>query len=252
MLDVTAGPGLGDPYAAPAGPKSWLAASKKKPGKLRIAFARTKLDGSALHPDCVAAVEHAAKLCKALGHKVEEASPPVPIAQMTEAFMALWTSGLTMIVDHISGLTGQKPGPKTLEGLTLGLYEAGKQVTAAQYQMAVAGIQQIGRLVAAWHQTYDIWITPTLGLPPLVLGLFDVQEKDPRKGFAPMIDYVPFTALQNGTGQPAINLPLFWNEGGLPIGTQFVGRFGEEALLLQLATQLEKEAPWAGRYAAIQ
>ena len=72
-----------------------------------------------------------------------------------------------------------------------------------------------------------------------------------EKGFAPMLDYVPFTALQNGTGQPAINLPLHWNDAGLPIGTQFVGRFGEEALLLQLATQIEAAAPWAGRYPAL-
>ena len=48
-----------------------------------------------------------------------------------------------------------------------------------------------------------------------------------------MIDYVPFTAMQNATGQPAINLPLHWNKAGLPIGTQFVGRFGDEVTLLE-------------------
>ncbi len=244
MLDVTAGADLGDPYAAPQGPKSWLRASRKKPHKLRIAFTRTKLDGSALHPDCVAAVDHAARLCKDLGHKVEEAAPPIDIGAMTMAFMALWTGGLAMLVDAISTQAGTKPGLDTLEGLTLSLYEAGKKVTAAQHLMAVAGIQQIARAVAHWHQKYDVWLTPTLGLPPIPLGLFDREERDPVKGFAMMIDYVPFTALQNGTGQPAINLPLHWNEAGLPIGTQFVGRFGEEALLLQLATQLEEAHPW--------
>ncbi len=252
MLDVTAGAGLGDPYAAPAGPSNWMADSRAAPGQLRIAFAKTKLDGGALHPDCVAAVENAATLCASLGHHVEEASPQIDIAQMTEAFMALWTSGLTMLVDYVAGLTGQTPGLDTLEGLTLSLYEAGKGVSAAEYQLSVAAIQQIGRQVATWHEEYDVWITPTLGLPPIPLGQFDIHERDMRKGFAPMIDYVPFTALQNGTGQPAINLPLHWNSAGLPIGTQFVGRFGEEALLLKLATQLEAAAPWNQRYAAIQ
>jgi amidase len=248
MLDVTAGADLGDPYAAPHGPKSWLRASRKTPHKLRIAFARTKLDGSALHPDCVAAVEHAAGLCTALGHKVEEASPPVDPNAMMGPFMALWTGGLAMLVDAVTAQTGTKPGPDTLEGLTLGLYEAGKAVTASQHLMAVAGIQQIARAVAHWHQTYDVWLTPTLGLPPIPLGLFDGNETDPQKGFALMIDYVPFTALQNGTGQPAINLPLHWSAEGLPIGTQFVGRFGEEAVLLQLATQLEKAHPWKKKH----
>ncbi len=248
MLDVTAGADLGDPYAAPHGPKSWARAARKKPHRLRIAFARTKLDGSALHPDCVAAVEHAAKLCQALGHKVEEASPPVDANAMMIPFMALWTGGLAMLVDAVTAQTGAKSGPETLEGLTLGLYEAGKAVTASQHLMAVAGIQQVARTVAHWHQTFDVWLTPTLGLPPIPLGLFDGSETDPQKGFALMIDYVPFTALQNGTGQPAINLPLHWNEAGLPIGTQFVGRFGEEALLLQLATQLEKAHPWKKKH----
>jgi amidase len=71
------------------------------------------------------------------------------------------------------------------------------------------------------------------------------------KGFAMMIDFVPFTAIQNGTGQPAINLPLHWNDAGLPIGTQFVGRFGEEVLLLQLATQLEEAHPWKNKHPPI-
>ncbi len=251
MLDCVAGPDLGDPYAAPPGPRSWTKTAKKDPGKLRIAFARTRMGGGELHPDCVAAVEAAAKLCKALGHKVEEASPPVDQESLTEPFMALWTSGVAMQVDFIAQMTGQKPGLKNLEGLTFGLYEAGKRVTAAQYQMALTQLQQVSRIVANWHVKYDVWITPTLGKPPLIIGEFHVDERDIEKGFAPMLDYVPFTALQNSTGQPAINLPLFWNASGLPIGTQFVSRVGEEALLLQLATQIEMAQPWASRYPAM-
>ena len=53
--------------------------------------------------------------------------------------------------------------------------------------------------------------------------------------------------MQNGTGQPAINLPFHWNADDLPIGLQFVARNGGEMLLLQLAAQLEQIAPWAHR-----
>jgi amidase len=84
-------------------------------------------------------------------------------------------------------------------------------------------------------------------MPPVKLGIFDMDERDPQKSFAPLIDYVPFTAMQNVTGQPAINLPLHWNDAGLPIGTHFVGRYGDETTLLQLAAQLEQAAPWAQR-----
>ena len=247
MLDVTAGPAPGDPYCAPPAPKSWLASSKKPTGKLRIGYAATKLDGGDYDPECQAAVAHAVRLCKDLGHKVEQASPLIDIEQMTGCFMALWTGGLAMQVDMLSAQTGKKPGPRTLEGLTLALYEAGKQVTASQYMGAVAMMQAVSRQVAAWHQRYDVWITPTLGKPPVALGSFNMNERDLQKGFAPMIDYVPFTALQNATGQPAINLPLYMSAEGLPVGVQFVGRFGEEVLLLRLATALEKADPWAKR-----
>ena len=63
------------------------------------------------------------------------------------------------------------------------------------------------------------------------------------KGFGPIASYVPFTGLQNITGQPAA--PLAWSKSGLPIGVQFVGRFGEEHLLLQLAAQIEKAEHWS-------
>lgn len=251
MLDVTAGPAQGDPYAAPEGPKSWLAASRKDPGKLRIAFATTRLDGTAFHPEVEAATRNAAKLCRDLGHKVEEASPPVAAEPMIGAFMALWTGGLAMQIDMITAQTGQKPGLKRLEGLTLGLYEAGKNVTAAQYLGAVALLQSLARQVAAWHARHDVWITPVLATPPMPIGTIDFGERDPMKGFAPIIDYVPFTALQNATGQPAIALPLHLSADGLPVGVQFVGRVGEEALLLQLARSIEKAAPWKARHPSI-
>ncbi len=79
-----------------------------------------------------------------------------------------------------------------------------------------------------------------------------MNEKDPVKSFAPLLDYVPFTAMQNVTGQPAINLPLHWNKDDLPIGVQFVGRFGDEETLLQLAGQIETAAPWAANYSRIR
>ena len=53
--------------------------------------------------------------------------------------------------------------------------------------------------------------------------------------------YLP---LFNLTGQPAITLPLGQSKTGLPIGVQFVARFGAEATLLQLASALEAAMPW--------
>ena len=59
--------------------------------------------------------------------------------------------------------------------------------------------------------------------------------------------FSPGTRLANGTGQPSMSVPLFWSEEGLPIGTLFTARFGDEATLFRLAVQLEQERPWSTR-----
>ena len=246
-LDAVSGNMPGDPYCSAPAPESWRDGAKRKPKKLRIAFDTKKLDGKALHPDCQAAVKHAAKLCADLGHEVEEASPSLDQATLIPGFMALWGANLAAGIDTVAMLTGQAPKPELFEGLTWGLYEAGKSVTASAYLIAKESMNIAAREMARFHETYDFWLSATLGAPPVKLGTFDMEERDPQKSFAPIIDYVPFTAMQNATGQPAINLPLYWNKEGLPIGVQFVGRFGDELGLLRLASQLEKAAPWASR-----
>jgi len=62
-----------------------------------------------------------------------------------------------------------------------------------------------------------------------------------------MLDLMQFTPPYNVTGQPAIALPLYWNDAGLPIGTQLVAAFGREDLLLQVAAQLERARLWKDR-----
>lgn len=251
-LDAVAGNVQGDPYWAPPQPDSYLAAIRRKPKRLRIAFDAKKLDGTKLHPDCEAAVKAAAKLCEKLGHSIEEASPALDQPTLIPAFMAVWSANLASGIDMVARLTGQTPSADHFEGLTWGLYEAGKRVGASEYLLAKGAMQQASRRAAAFHEKYDMWLTATLGLPPVKLGTFDMEERNPEKSFAPLIDYVPFTAMQNVTGQPAINLPLHWNKAGLPVGVQFVGRYGDEETLLKLAAEIEKAQPWSHRYASVK
>jgi len=155
-------------------------------------------------------------------------------------------------VETLSRLTGVKPSLEVIEGLTLGLYEAGRSITAIQHIAMMQTFHRAARLMAKFHESYDLWLTPTLGAPPLKLGTIDVDEINVQKAFEPLLGYVPFTAMQNATGQPAINVPLHWSNEGLPLGVQFVARTGDETTLLQLAAELEAAAPWAGRYKDIR
>jgi amidase len=259
MLDATAGSAPGDPYLAPAGPPNWLAASMQAPPPLRIAAIRTRPDGLPLHPECLAAVDRAAELCADLGHHVEEVDPvkawqitPEKFGQILNSYGAIYASSLVAQIDTIAAETGQAPSGNNLEAYTLALYELGKGVTGGAYQQAWAFMHRFGRDMAAWHVQWDLALTPTLGLPPLRLGTLNPHTGDFAENFAIMGEFSPFAAFQNSTGQPALSLPLHWSADGLPIGTQLIGRFGEEALLLQLATQLEAAAPWEPRCRAMR
>src|SRR5262245_56825562 len=247
MLDCTAGPEPGDPYAALPPERPYSDEIGARPERLRIAFSTAGANGAKLHPVCIAAVEGTDRLCEELGHVVEEATPPVDQNTILQSFLAVWCGGLAMQIDALAMMTGREIREELFEGVTWGLYQQGRQVTAAQYLLAIAMLQIQGRIVGRFHETYDCWLTPTLGSPPIRLGTIDLNERDVTKAMVPILDYVPVTPLQNATGQPAISLPLHCSADGLPVGVMFTGRMSEESILLRLAAQLEQARPWKDR-----
>jgi amidase len=245
LLDATQGPMPGDPYVAPEPARPYLQEVGADPGHLRIAFSRVTSTGIALHPDCIAAVEDAARLCQELGHEVVEDSPPINGDDLIQSFTILWGAGTAETIDTVATLTGRQPKPEDFEVLTWALYETGKETKAGDYLIAVGKLQMLGRLMATFHQRYDLWLTPTLGAPPVPLGYLESPPDQPMLGFERAAEFVPFTPLMNATGQPAMSVPLFWNEAGLPIGAHFTAPYGDEATLFRLAAQLEEARPWA-------
>jgi amidase len=245
LLDATQGPMPGDPYVAPDPVRPYLQEVGADPGHLRIAFSRVTSTGIALHPDCIAAVEDAAKLCQELGHQVVEDSPPINGDDLIQSFTILWAAGTAEVIDTIAALSGRQPKPEDFEVLTWALYEAGKETKAGDYLIAVGKLQMLGRVMATFHQRHDLWLTPTLGAPPVPLGYLESPPDQPMLGFERAAEFVPFTPLMNATGQPAMSVPLFWNDAGLPIGAHFTAPYGDEATLFRLAAQLEEARPWA-------
>jgi amidase len=247
LLDATAGPEPGDPYYAPPPARPFLQEVGADPGKLRIAYTATAATGAPTHSDCVAAVQDAAKLCSDLGHEVEEASPQLNGEMLINSFMAIWAAGNAWIVDSLSFAVGKKPTQEEFEPGTWALIEMGRRVSGPAYLLAVQTLQVFSRRIAHFMEKYDVLLTPTLAEPPLPLGSFDSPPEDPMAGMRRAGLFVPFTPICNATGQPAMSVPLFWNAEGLPIGSHFVGRFGDEATLFRLAAQLEAARPWANR-----
>ena len=241
LLDATSGPDVGDPYWAPPPERPFLDEVGADPGKLKIAFTTAAAGDGKIHEDCIKAVQEAVQLCQDLGHHVEEAAPEIDRDQVTQAFSVIWSAGNAMTLKALGATKDQ------VEPLTWALYEMGRGYDAADYLMAVQTFQQISRVIGKFFTGYDIWLTPTLAEPPVPLGTFDATPENPLKGFIRSAEFVPFTPLCNITGQPAMSMPLFWNNNGLPVGTHFVGRFGDEATLFRLAAQLEAARPWADR-----
>jgi amidase len=247
LLDATSGPDIGDPYWAPPPERPFLQEVGADSGRLRIAFTTQAATGASVHPDCVAAVKDAAALCVDLGHDVVEASPSLSGEMMVRTFTTVWSAGCAFTIDGTAMTTGRAVTQDQFEPLTWGLYEMGQRQTASSYLVAVTIQQMMSRAVARFFLDHDLWLTPTLAEPPVPLGTFDSPPDNPLQGFARAADFVPFTPICNVTGQPAMSVPLYWNAEGLPVGTHFVGRFGDEATLLRLAAQLEQARPWTDR-----
>lgn len=253
LLDATVGPDAGDPYWAPPPERPFLEEVCADPGRLRIAFSTESPMGTPVAPDCVEAVEATAALLEELGHQVEAAAPDYDDRSFRVAFTTIWFSNLAANIAEVSRLLGRDATESGLEPATLAFGQRGAAHSAAEYVAAVAAIQSISRRVARFFLTYDVLVTPTLATPPPRLGFLHPgpDEIDLRPYGRRVREFVPFTQLANATGQPAVSLPLHWNAGGLPIGVQFAARFGDEATLLRLSSQLEECRPWRQRRPAV-
>lgn len=247
LLDATSGPDVGDPYWAPPPRRPFLEEVGTSPGRLSIAFTTSAATDIPVHEDCIQAVQEAAALCADLGHEVSEDTPAIDGPTVGGNFVVLWTSGTAWILDHWERRTGRELTPDQFEPLTWALYEMGRHHTSPEYLLAIEYLQTVSRDIARFFMDYDVWLTPTLGEPPVPLGTFDSPPDDPLRGFRRSGSFTPFASIANVTGQPAMSVPLLWNTDGLPVGTQFIGRFGDEATLFRLAAQLEQARPWADR-----
>ncbi|MGH9356876.1 MAG: amidase [Terriglobia bacterium] len=247
LLDATAGPAPGDPYWAQPPARPFAQEAGAEPGRLRIALITSTVMGTPLHADCRHAAEDAAKLCAGLGHEVSDDVLPINGERFIKAFMTVWAAGCAAAIESWTQAGGPAPREDLFEPFTWGLYQTGRQISASAYALSLAELQGLSRQVAKFMLRYYLALTPTLGRPPVPLGWFSAPPLSVLEVQARMAEFVPFTPLANVTGQPAMSVPLYWNEEGLPIGAHFIGRYADEATLFRLAAQLEIARPWASR-----
>lgn len=250
MLDEVAGQDVGAYFSAPAQTRPFREEIERDPAPLRIAFSARGPANFDTHPDCVAAVEQAAALCERLGHHVEEACPVLSDAQVEalgDAFLTALAIETARDIDELGELVGRTPRAEDFEPAHWSFAEYGRSLSAVDGIRVRRTLHDVARAVGPFFEDYDVYLSPTLGKPPVPLGEIDPQIPDWRDYYGVMFDFIPFTPLFNVTGSAGVSLPLSWNDEGLPVGCQFVTRMGHDGLLLALAAQIERAAPWAER-----
>ena len=246
LLDIGCRPQPGDPYWAAPPDRPFAEAAARDPAPLRIAFTTAAFSGDGIQSECAEAVRAAARLCESLGHHVEEATPPIDRAALSNTGVIV-SASVAADFDAVADRRGRPIGEDELEPITFGTYQRGRAVSGSAYIRALRAVHAYGRLIGQFFERYDILITSTLGSPAIPIGALHGDPPD-LDGYAQrLFAFMPNTQVFNVTGQPAASLPLAWSRDGLPIGVQFTARHSEEALLLSLAGQLERAEPWAGR-----
>ncbi len=145
--------------------------------------------------------------------------------------------------DHLGRTRKQPVTPDEVEPQSWAFAEQGARFRAADLAGAITAVQAAGRAFGRFMEQFDVLLSPTLGAPPPLLGHLDTRLPD--EVFAERVaPYVAFTKFYNAMGCPAVSLPLHMNEQGLPIGVMFGARFGDEAALIRLASQIEEARPW--------
>ena len=259
VLDVLAGYEPGDAtWAPPLTAGSFAAAAAADGGRfaapLRIGLAlNTPLDGADVDPVCIAAAHDAATLLSSLGHAVEEVVPPWSGLGLLPDFTRAFGPLISLTTDAGGRLAGRELVESDVEPLTWAMYERSRTLNVLEHLTAQVRLEGVGRALVSWMLSapLDVLLTPALGARPLRTGEVHGRGPDPWGNYRRSGAFTPYTAMINVTGQPAVSLPLYQGEDGLPLAVQLIAQPAREDVLLALAAQLETAVPWAQRAPAL-
>ena len=254
VLELLAGYQPGDAAWAPPVPAGTFADAVARPGDpqqrpLRIGVAlNPPLGGAELDPICLQAARDAAALLGSLGHEVVELTPPWSDRGLLREFTKAFGPLIAMTTAAGGRLAGREPTEDDVEPLTWAMYEHARGLNVLAHLTAQSRLESFARTLVTWMlETADLLLTPALGKRPLRIGEVHGGGPDPWEHYRRSGDFTPYTAIANVTGQPAIALPLYQGDDGLPLAVQLIARPAREDVLLSVAAQLEQALPWAGR-----
>ncbi len=215
--------------------------------RLKIAYAPLPSIDAPVDPDVVAELDRTAELCRDLGHEVISYSIDFDGDEFTDKFLLYWSAGAAQFAEDAAAFAGKPPSPEIVEPWTLGLAQNFLS-RAADLPDAIAYLTAFKSIYESWFETggFDILLTPTLTAPAVKIGTQDPTGpfEDVRES---VLAFAAYTSPMNVAGAPSMSVPLGQSTIGLPIGSMFSARKGEDLTLLALAYELEAARPWIDR-----
>lgn len=194
---------------------------------LRIAYSPDFGGRVDVAPQVAAAVREAVERLSGLGAVVEEADPG--FEDPIEAFHTLWFSGAARVTEGFTAAQRARMDPGLRE-----ICEQGARRSALDYLAAVDVRMALGKLMGAFHERYDLLVTPTMPITAFGNG----REVPEGSGQTRWTEWTPFSYPFNMTQQPAASMPCGLDDDGLPIGVQVVGPRHSDALVLRACQTL--------------
>lgn len=266
VLDALVMEERGRTFLPPRFDSSYLAALDHAPERpLNIAYAVASPLGTAVDPACRQAVLETAKLLESLGHHVTEQTAPVDGLQIAKSYITMYFGEVGAELLALESVLGRKAARTDVEPTTWMLGVLGKTTSAAEFVMSLREWDKAAVQMEAFHETYDLYVTPTTAMIPAKIGELEPTAIEraliavvDKFGIAKVLQKVglvdtlvetslkrtPFTQLANLTGQPAMSVPMYRTADGLPVGVQVMAARGREDLLLQVAARLEQTPQW--------
>jgi amidase len=254
LLDAVTGPAAGDKYYVARPDRPYAEEVGADPGRLRVAVRIESFSGMDTAPEVAAAVEGVARCLEEAGHSVEPASPPLDVEQFHASNLTIWTASIAFLATAFAEMLGREAGPDNVEAAAWAAIEHGRRLTAFDLAAAEQVQNVISRTFGEFLDEYDLFLTPTLPVPPLPVGSFDhnhPKHTTAQSWFDEVLPFIPFTPIANTTGQPSLSLPLGMSSDGLPIGVMLGAQSLREDVLLRVAAQLEQAMPWGERLPAV-
>ncbi len=246
-LDALAGYEPGDASWAPPPPRPYAELARAEPRGLKLAMTLDAPLAAELERLGEQATNEAAAMLESLGHTVEHVSPPWSREGLLADFTRVFTPLIALEIAAGGLIRGREATETDVEPLTWAALRRARGETSIAYLAAQSRLESVGRAIVASLSRYDALLTPALAQRPVPIGEIHGLGPEPWNEYRRSASFTPYTAVVNVTGLPAITVPLYHGDDGLPLAVQLIGPPAREEVLLALAAQLERALPWAGR-----